>query len=151
MARGEVGTALVFDYGLRRIGIAAASAVGGTASAVATLTATSHGDPDWIGIDGLVREWQPEVLVVGLPYNEDGSESRMTGLARRFGQLLAARYGVTAEFVDERFTSVEAASLIRDARRAGVRRRRTRKGDVDRLAARLIAESWLRSQETARR
>lgn len=139
------GTALVFDYGERRIGVASASRAAATATALATVAAASTTGPEWSTVDRLVAEWQPGVLVVGLPYNEDGSPTPMTARARDFADALRARYALDVEFVDERFTSSEAEALLRAERRAGIRRRRVRKGDVDRLAARLIAESWLRA------
>ena len=136
--------ALVFDFGERRIGVATANSLTGTASGLATLDARA-GRPTGDALDALLREWQPDLLVVGLPYNEDGSESTMTGRAREFADWVGDRSGLDVEMVDERYTSAEAESILRGQRQDGTRTRRTRKQDIDRLAARLIAESWLRS------
>jgi putative Holliday junction resolvase len=135
--------ALVFDFGERRIGVASANALGGTASGLATLAARD-GRPVDLRLDELLHEWRPDLLVVGLPYNDDGSESSMTGRAREFADWLAGQTGLPVEMVDERYTSAEAESILRDQRQEGTKKRRTRKQDIDRLAARLIAESWLR-------
>jgi putative Holliday junction resolvase len=135
--------ALVFDFGERRIGIATASRPAGTAAALNTLRARG-GAPDWPELDALVREWQPEVLVIGLPLNADGSESSMTAHARAFAVMLGQRYGLPTETLDERFTSTEAESLLLERRRSGLMRRRVRDKDIDSVAAQLIAESWLR-------
>ncbi|MDJ0928881.1 MAG: Holliday junction resolvase RuvX [Gammaproteobacteria bacterium] len=139
----QTDIALVFDFGERRIGVAVASTVAGTARELTTLPA-SDGEPDWVRLDELRREWRPGQFVCGLPYNADGSESAMTARARAFAARLGERYGLVVDMVDERLTSAEAESILRDQRAKGSRRRRTRKQDVDRLAARLIAESWLR-------
>lgn len=92
----------------------------------------------------LISEWRPDALVIGVPYNLDGSESSMTARAEEFGNRLGELYGLPIDKVDERLTSEEAAMMLREQRRTGDRRRRVRKGDIDSLAARLIAESWLR-------
>ena len=135
--------ALVFDFGERRIGVASANALSDTAGGLTTLDARD-GRPAAAELDQLLGEWQPDLLVVGLPYNEDGSESTMTGRARAFGAWLHERTGLPVELVDERFTSAEAESILRSQRQDGTKTRRTRKRDIDRLAATLIAESWLR-------
>lgn len=135
--------ALVLDFGTRRIGIAAASRLAGAVTPLATLAAT-EGVPDWHELAALIREWQPEVLVVGLPRNADGSDSDMTARVRSFAGWLTAHSGLAVEEVDERFTSTEAEELLREQRRTGTRKRRVQPADIDRMAARLIAETWLR-------
>jgi putative Holliday junction resolvase len=136
--------ALVFDFGERRIGVATANRIAGAANALTTLLARD-GTPDWPVLDALVREWQPQVLVIGMPRNADGSESAMTARAQAFAATLADRYRLPTETVDERFTSTEAESLLRERRRSVAMTRRVREGDVDSLAAQLIAETWVRS------
>ncbi len=134
---------LAFDFGLRRIGVASGSTVTSTASPLTTLPARD-GEPDRAVLDRLLREWEPDLIVLGLPYNSDGSESAMTERVREFAKGLQARYGVPVDTVDERFTSTEAESLLKNQRQRGLRARRVNKADVDSLAATLIAESWLR-------
>jgi putative Holliday junction resolvase len=136
-------SALVFDFGERRIGVASANRLADTASPLKTLAARA-GEPDWRTIDALIREWQPGVLVVGLPLNVDGSESAMTARTREFIRALGQRCGIAVETVDERYTSTEAGALLREQRRAGTMQRRVRPGDLDSMAAVLMAESWLR-------
>lgn len=136
--------ALVFDFGTRKVGIAAANRLAGTATPLVTLPA-HDGVPEWHDVAALVRDWQPEVLVIGLPRNTDGTDSVMTVRAREFGAWLAERSGLTVEEIDERFTSTEAEAVLRDQRRAGTRVRRVRPEDIDLMAARLMAETWVRS------
>ncbi|MEE4185774.1 MAG: Holliday junction resolvase RuvX [Gammaproteobacteria bacterium] len=137
-------TALALDYGLRRIGVATAAPVAGTASALTTLAARA-GEPDWAALDTLVREWEPQALVLGLPRNSDGTESAMTVRVREFEQQLTERYKLPIYLVDERYTSAEAESLLKAQRRSGQRTRKLQKRDVDSLAAALIAASWIRT------
>lgn len=136
-------SALVFDFGERRIGVASANRSANTASALVTLQARG-GVPDWRTLDGVMREWQPGTLVVGLPLNADGTDSAAADGARSFAAALAQRYGLPVETLDEGFTSAEAVARLRERRRQGLMKRRVRPGDVDRVAAQLIAESWLR-------
>ena len=128
--------------------MAVANRLSGAASALTVIQARD-GEPDWPALDKLVGEWGPDVLVSGLPYNADGSESDMTTEVRAFVELLARRYSLAVQTVDERLTSAEAETILREQRQQGVRRRKVRKTDVDRVAAVLIAESWLREEPGA--
>ena len=145
MLTGPSATALGFDFGLRRIGVAAGDTL--TQSA-APLTAVSHGEhgPDWPAIDRLLADYMPAVLVVGYPYNEDGSPGALAAAAGRFASALAQRSGLTVARVDERFSSQEAAAELQQRRAAGTRRRRVQRADVDSLAAAIILERWLRGE-----
>ena len=133
--------ALVFDFGTRKIGVAAANRESKTTTPLSTLPA-NDGVPEWRDIQALIRDWEPDVLVVGLPRNTDDSDSTMTARSRVFGRWLAEKSALPVEEIDERFTSTEAEALLRDQRRDGMRTRRVRPEDIDRMAARLMAETW---------
>jgi putative Holliday junction resolvase len=132
---------LAFDFGQRRIGVACGDTVSRSASHARALGCGSQGVP-WEAVDVLIREWRPGVLVVGLPYNVDDSESAGAARARNFAGELAARYALPVELVDERYSSMEAADRLRQARASGLRKRRVAKGDLDAGAARIILERW---------
>ena len=132
---------LAFDFGLRRIGVACGDTVSRTASALEAVLVNSKG-PRWEAIDALMRDWQPDMAVVGLPYNVDGSDSSMTGAARGFAAELTRRYTMEVALVDERYSSLEAESRLKSARESGLRRRRVAKADVDAAAACVILERW---------
>lgn len=134
---------IAFDYGLRRIGVATGSCLTGSASPLATISA-KQGIPDWLELDKVIKEWQPDLLVLGLPYNTDGSDSDMTDLVQDFANSLKSRYSLLIEFIDERYTSVEAEAILKEERRLGTRKKQLKKEDVDAKAAQLIAESWMR-------
>ena len=137
---------LAFDYGHRRIGVACGDTVSGTARPLAAVPAVA-GAPRWEVIDSLLREWQPSLLVVGLPYNVDGSDSSMTGEARSFAGELESRYPQRVALVDERYSSQEAEARLRSARESGLRRRRVLKADVDAAAACVILERWFSEEK----
>jgi len=132
---------LAFDFGRRRIGVACGDTISRSASVLATVPADS-GAPRWEAIAALLRDWQPDMAVVGLPYNVDGSESDMTASARGFAQELARRYALEVVLVDERYSSLEAEARLKAARESGLRRRRVAKADVDAAAACVILERW---------
>jgi putative Holliday junction resolvase len=90
----------------------------------------------------LVRDWQPALIVVGLPYHVDGSESAMSGTVRGFAAELAQRHALPVRLIDERYSSLEAQSRLKSARESGLRRRRVAKADVDAASACVILERW---------
>ncbi|HTB27720.1 MAG TPA: Holliday junction resolvase RuvX [Steroidobacteraceae bacterium] len=133
---------LAFDLGRRRIGVACGDTVSRSASPLGAVAA-GPGGPRWEAIGSLLREWQPALLVVGLPYNADGSENAAAGEARDFARELTRRYALPVELVDERYSSLEAGARLKGARASGLRRRRVAKADVDAAAACIILERWL--------
>jgi putative Holliday junction resolvase len=133
---------LALDFGHRRIGVATGSCITGTASALETIAAVA-GEPGWARLTQIINEWSPDLIVLGLPLNTDGTESEMTAAAKVFAAEIRSRYQLAVELVDERYTSAEAEALLKDQRRSGIRNKKLKKEDVDALAAQLIAESWL--------
>src|ERR1700733_2195494 len=135
-------TALGFDFGLKRIGVAVGQTVTGSASPLG-VTAVRGGEPDWAAIGRYISEWRPASLVVGLPYNMDLSEQEMTQHARRFAEELAQRFPLPVHTVDERLSSREAEAQLKEQRQQG--RRRVSREDIDGAAACVILESWFNS------
>jgi len=131
------GTVLAFDFGERRIGVAVGELQLGIAHPLETIDAAAN-DARFDRIAALVQEWGPVLLVVGLPLALDGSEHRLTALARKFAQRLHGRFGIETRLVDERLTSVEAQ---REARASGLTARDSKR-HVDPLAAKLILEAF---------
>lgn len=108
-------TILAFDYGTRRIGVAVGNTETRVSQALKTITVTST-DGLFQEIDSLLKEWQPDQLVVGLPTHPDGAEHEMTQKARRFGNQLQGRFNLPMDWVDERYTSavLEGDSQMHD-------------------------------------
>ncbi|WP_339882499.1 Holliday junction resolvase RuvX [Vreelandella maris] len=141
MAEAGQRLILAFDYGTRRIGVAVGNELLHSARELTPLTARD-GIPDWNVVSRLLKEWQPDLLVVGLPLNMDGSESEMS-TRRKFGNRLHGRYGKPCEMVDERGTTREAKMIAREAGHKG----NYRQDSVDGIAAILILEGWFAHQE----
>ena len=133
-------TLLGFDFGQKRIGIAVGQQVTGTATAICTLQ-SRDGRPDWDSITGLINEWQPETLVVGLPLHADGKESETSLAARKFARQLEGRYRLPVCTMDEHLSSHAAAEL------QGVDRKAAKTG-IDAIAARIILQNWLETHKT---
>jgi len=129
-----------FDFGTRSIGVATGQEVTGTASPLTSLKA-NEGIPDWVQLEKLLKEWQPDLLVVGLPLNMDGTEQEMTVRARKFGQRLHGRFGFQVEFKDERLTTTDAKARLFE--QGGYKA--LGKSRVDAVSAQLILESWMES------
>ena len=132
---------LAFDFGLRRIGVACGDTVSRNASPLEAVPAGPNG-PRWELIDSLMREWQPSLAVIGLPYNVNGSDSDMTRAARAFAAELEQRFLIKTAMIDERYSSLEAQARLKAARESGLKRRRVVKADVDAAAACVILERW---------
>jgi putative Holliday junction resolvase len=138
-ARAQV--ILAFDFGLRRIGIASGDTISATAS---PCTAVQVGDRgvDWEAIGRLLRQYQPDLLVVGSPRNADGSAGRLSESADRFATELAKRSLRPVQRADEFASSLEAAERLKRQRQSGQRRRRVQRTDIDSAAAAIILERW---------
>lgn len=122
-------TFLAFDLGTRKTGVAYASRLLAEPRPLPTLHAS--GDQLWLRIEHCIKEWQPDALVVGVPFHPDGAAHAHTRRAERFVRQLQGRYALPVYGVDERYSTTEA--LSRGA------------ADADAGAACVILEQFLRS------
>ena len=136
-----VHTVLAFDFGLKRIGLAAGDTLTSSAAPRPAI-AVSHSGPDWNSIERELRALHPRRLVVGLPYNANGTPGTMAAAARRFAAELEKRFGLPVNMVDERWSSLEANEALKARRASGERRKRIRREDIDSAAAAVILERW---------
>ena len=120
---------LAFDFGTQRTGVASGNRL--LRSATPQPTVTVQGDARFVQIAARIREWQPDALVVGVPFHPDGAEHENTRRARKFSRQLQGRFKLPVFEVDERYTTTEALSL-------GAK-------DADAAAACIILEQFLRS------
>jgi putative Holliday junction resolvase len=118
---------LAFDFGTRRLGVATGNTLTRSPQPLRTIATTGTARFDAIG--RLVAEWQPDALVVGIPFHPDGAPHDNTERARRFARQLHGRFGLPVHEVDERYTTTEAHSL-------GA-------ADVDAASAAIILEQFL--------
>ena len=134
-AEKKTTSALGFDFGTKKIG----TAIGQTLTQTATplkLINRPDGKMPWEEITDLIKEWQPHILLVGLPLHADGSDNDWAQRCRRFSNQLNGRYSLPIALVDERHSSQQAEVLL--AKTGG-------KTALDNVAACLIVERWLQS------
>ena len=98
-------TVMAFDYGTRRVGVAVGNSITRAGQALKTIAA-ANADTLFKEIEGLLAEWQPNQLIVGLPTHPDGAEHEMTTKSKRFGNQLYGRFNLPVDWVDERYSSV---------------------------------------------
>ncbi|PJE79141.1 putative pre-16S rRNA nuclease [invertebrate metagenome] len=134
-------TWLGFDFGTINIGVASAQLVTRTATALPPLKA-KDGIPNWNNVATLIKEWQPEALLIGMPYNMDGTESDMVLRARKFGKRLHGRFNLPVYEADERLSSFEAKDWAGKLGHNGY----YKANPVDSMAAQVILESWLNDE-----
>jgi putative holliday junction resolvase len=135
--------ALGFDYGQKRIGIAAGDTLTRGARPLKHIDARD-GVPNWPALLRIVREWDPGILVVGVPCNMDDTPTPLTATAIRFAAELGERCQRQVVCVDERLSSREAEDQLRRRRSTGERSRRVDRGAIDATAACVLLEQWLR-------
>jgi len=141
-------TVLAFDFGLQRIGVAVGEAELGSAHPLPALVALTQ--PGRLtAIEGLVKEWQPKLLVVGRPLGEDGAPHEMTRRAERFARQLNGRLRLPVELVDERYSSAEAESRVRAAYGGRKAVELARGKALDSQAAQLLLEQYFNARQTS--
>ena len=123
-------TFLAFDYGLKRTGVASGNRLLGTATPQATIKAEGA-DARFAQVEARIKEWQPDALVVGVPYHPDGAPHENTRRAQKFARQMRGRFNLQVFEVDERYSTTEALS-------SGAR-------DADAASACIILEQFLRS------
>ncbi|MGD9385766.1 MAG: Holliday junction resolvase RuvX [Thioalkalispiraceae bacterium] len=139
-------TLLGFDYGRKRIGVAVGQEITRSAKGLVTLPSNRSG-PDWQAIDQLVKEWQPQLLVVGMPHHMEAHQGNrpheLHAEVKDFGDQLAERYNLPVEWIDEKLSSREAEQLLSEHQQK--KQRKQDKTEIDKLAAQLILQSYLNS------
>lgn len=122
-------TFLALDYGLKRTGVAVGNRLLRAATPQPTIRA--EGEARLLQVEARVRQWQPDALVVGVPFHPDGASHDNTARAKKFARQLRGRLKLPVFEVDERYSTTEA--LARGAE------------DADAGAACVILEQFLRS------
>ena len=125
-----------FDYGTEKIGIAIGQSISSTAEPL-TIIRAKDGIPNWSQITSLIESWRPNFFVVGLPYNLDGSDSKLLQRALKFAQRLNGRFNIPTFGIDERLSSKAASEKFK----AGNPKNSVRK-EIDDVAAQIILETW---------
>ncbi len=131
-------SALGLDIGRKRIGVAGCDGLGLMATGLATIERRSF-DDDVAQLQQFIQERQVQILVVGLPYTVNGDMGAQARQVQKYARRLEKSVQLPVEFVDERYTSVEAEDLIR----AGYQSPSRNKALIDRKAAAIILQRWL--------
>lgn len=135
----NIQTVLGFDFGTKSIGVAIGQIITKTARPLKALKA-KDGIPNWDLIASILKEWEPDILVVGLPLDLHGAElETITPRAKKFANRLKGRFNINVELHDERLTTVQARSSLFEY--GGYRA--LGKGAIDSQSAVIIVESWL--------
>ncbi|HGJ5881924.1 Holliday junction resolvase RuvX [Arsenophonus sp.] len=130
-------TIIAFDFGTLSIGIAIGQEITATARPLTAIKA-KDGKPNWLDIEKIIQEWQPELAIVGLPLNMDGTEQPISNQARKFANRLHGRFGIQVTLHDERLTTIEARAQLFN--QGGYRA--LNKSKIDSISAVIILESW---------
>ena len=126
------------DYGKSRIGVAF-SDLSSTIASADHIYKTQTEEKDLLYFDRLVKEKNVDLVVIGLPFNADGTESDMCAVVRDFAEKLAKQAGVKVAFQDERYTSFEAEEYLKEA---GIKWEK-RKELLDKVSAQIILQDYL--------
>ncbi len=124
-------TFIAFDFGLKRTGVAVGNRLMRTAQPQGSIHA--EGNARFEGVAAKLKEWQPDAIVIGVPYHPDGAPHDNTARAKKFGRQLHGRFGLQVFEVDERYSTTEAIA-------SGAK-------DADAASACIILEQFLRSLE----
>lgn len=138
-------TYLGFDFGLKRIGVAIGQSLTRQARPLTVLKA-ADGNPQWREIESLIKEWQINALVVGIPVHMDGSPQPIGQKALSFANELAQRFQLPVAHADERLSTKEARSQIFHQKGKKKRNPLAHGQAVDAHAAQIILQCWLDQQ-----
>ena len=141
MSLSEPRIIMAFDFGIKHIGIAIGQEITKTASTFYSIKAL-EGQPDWNELDDIIHEWKPDLIVVGDPYNMDGSRSKIQDMSDRFSDALYKRYQIQLEKTDERLSSREANERLQNLD-IGTKSSSNKHS----ISAQVILEDWFRSKE----
>ncbi len=132
-------TWLGLDFGTKKIGVAVGQTVTCTANTLGIITA-NEGEPNWRELETLIKQWNPQGFVVGIPYDMQDQITAITEKALQFAERLQQRYQLPVFQIDEKLTSFVAKEELKS------QKTRFSKQEVDSLAAKYILESWLQNR-----
>ena len=140
MSKDSPRVIMAFDFGIKNIGIAIGQEITKTASTFYSIRA-NDGLPDWVELDMIVKEWNPNLFIVGDPLNMDGTRSKIQDSSDKFSTALNKRYDIGIEKTDERLSSREAKERLENIQ-MGIKDSRNKHS----ISAQIILEDWFRSK-----
>ncbi|MER2491052.1 Holliday junction resolvase RuvX [Catenovulum sediminis] len=134
-------TVIAFDFGLKSIGVAVGQELSYSTRSLSAIKA-QDGTPNWDIVEKTLNDWKPDLLIVGLPLNMDGTEQEITARARKFANRLHGRFGYPVETWDERLTTVDAKAFLFET--GGYKN--LSKDKIDSKSAEIILMSWFENK-----
>ena len=122
---------VAFDFGTKKIGVAVGQTETFTSSPLQIIY-NDHEKTNWNEISILIKEWNPDLILVGKPLNMDGTESDIMKKVDKFLNKLEKISKVQCEYVDERLTTFEAKEMLGE----------NKVDDVDAHAAKILIDNW---------
>jgi putative Holliday junction resolvase len=135
----SVKTYLCFDVGTKRTGVAIANSLTNKASGIETVRNHKDGSTNWQQIDQIINKHPPDIIVVGVPYDENNKQQEMIFIARSFGRKIKDRFDIEVVFVDEHLSSSEAKNQLK----WHYAHKNADRSEVDIRSAQLILQTWL--------
>lgn len=135
-------TYIGIDFGLANTGIAVGQSITSTATALKTIRNKDRFN--WDELDAVIRQWNPDAVIIGHPLTEDGQEQETSRQAANFAKKVESRYNIPVHLVDERYSSMHAQHEFAQARQSGYAKRKHSE-NLDSHAARIILQRWLDS------
>ena len=135
---------MALDIGEKRVGIAVSDPDERVASPLVVLPAAEV-QACAKSFQRVLEDWEPELLLCGLPTTLAGEEGPQAVRVRAFAQDVSARVGLPLEFADERLSSSQAKRSLREK---GLSEKAMR-GKVDMIAASLFLQAWLDARSQA--
>ncbi len=135
----SVKTYLGFDVGTKRTGVAIANSLTNKTSGIETVRNHKDGSTNWQQIDQIINKHPPDIIIVGVPYDENNKEQEMIYIARSFGRKIKDRFDIEVVFVDEYLSSSEAKNQLK----WHYAHKNADRSEVDIRSAQLILQTWL--------
>jgi putative Holliday junction resolvase len=135
----SVKTYLGFDVGTKRTGVAIANSLTNKTSGIETVRNHKDGSTNWQQIDQIINKHPPDIIIVGVPYDENNKEQEMIYIARSFGRKIKDRFDIEVVFVDEYLSSSEAKNQLK----WHYAHKNADRSEVDMRSAQLILQTWL--------
>ena len=139
-----IRTYLGFDVGTKRTGVAIANSLTSSANGIETVTHNKNGSTNWSHLETIIKQYNPDAFIIGLPLDKENNDQEMTFIARSFGRKLEKRFNVDVLFIDEYLSSSEAKNKLK----WHYAHKNADRGEVDKQSAELILQTWL--NETTR-
>lgn len=134
-----IETFIGFDVGKKRTGVALGNSLTSVARGIDCYNNHNNGATNWCAVEKILKEYNPQQVIVGVPYNADGSTQEMTFIAKSFARKLSEKFTIECVLVDEFLSSNEAKKQLR----YNHYHKNSKRSEVDKKSAELILQDFL--------